>query len=214
MLEYSVYVHVLGIILVVGLSILLEQALSLVVHTMELPPLGVERYFYTYPAEATILLLGYAVYVVVVAELMGAYQIPAHVANGPSRIAAWASGRLNWLPRPSPTNPENPVWHDIFGESTAGHDERRPQVFTRMKSGDGYLGELATYPLVADDVSDKDFSIANAQYFPVAKPGQVFDLAQNDSGGGTVLLNTSNVESIQVYYVPFAQDSVAEPQSA
>ena len=69
----------------------------------------------------------------------------------------------------------------------------------RMKRGDIYYGELASYPLLPDSQKEKDFLIAKARFYPGGDPEKEYRLEDID-GGGTVLLNTAEVSSIDVYY--------------
>ena len=213
MLEYSVYIHALGVSLFLAASGLTSLLSTVELHYGEVPREGIAAYLSSYPSEAALSLVVYLAYVIVAAELMGAFQAPHRVAGYVSRIAGVPSGKIPLYPRPAPANPEQPVWYEAFHEATNGFVDGRPQVLVRMKSGDWYHGELAAYPIVADDAPHKDFSISKARYAQADSDGTVHSLA-DQAGGGTVLLNTSNVESIQVYYVPFAQDSSPEPQAA
>lgn len=68
-----------------------------------------------------------------------------------------------------------------------------------MKRGDVYYGEIASYPLLPDSQMEKDFLISKARFYPGGDPEDEHVLDEVD-GGGTVLLNTSEVSSIEVYY--------------
>ena len=199
MLEYSVYIHVGGVLLFLGAGALLGQLGLIELHYSKLTEAGVQPYVADHGIEALLSLLLYLVYVIVMAELMGAYRVPKRVAEGVSAWAGWLSDKAGPFPTPQAAIPDRPVWYDVFHEATASYKEGRPQVIVRLKSGDTYIGELNSYAIVADDVAEKDFSISKAVWQPSEFPGQSLDLAQQ-SGGGIVLINTVNVESIQVFY--------------
>ena len=199
MLEYSVYIHVVGLVLFLGAATLLGWVGLIELHYSILTEEGIQPYVADYGIEALSSLLLYIIYVVVMAELLGEYRVPLRAAEGVSACASWLSNKARPFPKPHPANPERPVWYDVFHEATAGYREGRPQVIVRLKSGDTYIGELESYPVVADDVAEKDFSISKAVWQPSEFPGQSLDLALQP-GGGIVLINTVNVESIQVFY--------------
>ena len=199
MLEYSVYIHVVGVVLFLGMGALLGQLGPIELHYSKLTEEGIQTYVAGYGIEALLSLLLYFVYVIVMAELLGAYRVPNRVAEGVSACAWWLSDKARPVPAPRPANPEHAVWYDALHEATAAYKNGRPQLLVRMKSGDTYIGDLESFPIVADDVADKDFSISHAVWQPSEFPGQSLDLALQP-GGGIVLINTVNVGSIQVFY--------------
>ena len=199
MLEYSVYIHVGGLVLFLGAATLLGHLGLIELHYSKLTEGGIQPYVAGYRIEALLSLLLYLVYVIVMAELLGAYRVPNRVAEGVSASAGWLSDKAGAFPTPRQAIPVHPVWYDVFHKATGGYRGGRPQVLVRLKGGDTYVGELDSYSIVADDVAEKDFSIAKAVWQPSEFPGERIDLAQQ-SGGGIVLINTVNVESIQVFY--------------
>ena len=172
---------------------------SVELHYLEVPSEGMAGYLSIYPIEALISLIVYLTYVIIAAELMGAFRFPHRVAGFVSRIAGLPSGKIPLYPQPAPANPEQPVWYEAFHGATNGFQEGRPQVLVRMKSGYWYHGELSAYPILPDDAADKDFLITKARYARAGDPPQVHYL-ETSNGGGAVLLNTLNVDSIQIYY--------------
>ena len=150
MLEYSVYIHATGVALLLGLSKSISLFTSLELHYDEVATNSVSAYFSSYKGEAIIFLFLYLVYVIVAAEIMGAFRIPHQIAGFVSRVAGFPSGKIPLYPQPAPASPEQPVWYEAFHRASDNSQEGRPQVLVRMKSGDWYHGELAAYPILPD----------------------------------------------------------------
>ena len=207
MLEYSLYVHLLGVALVLGIAALLDCAFRLESHLSELPSMKPHEYLSAYFVEGTLIFTLYPLYVVVASVLMGAYSIPHQVATlivmGGGRLARWigAIPFLGWIKPPSPDFPVEPIWYKAFHVATRGFEESRPEVMVKMKRGDIYHGVLGSYPILPDSQRAKDFLIVQARYAPAGHQGRLHSL-EAMNGGGTVLLNSADVDSIQVYYAP------------
>ncbi len=203
------YIHVIGVTLFLACAALLSHLSIAELRYTELVADGTTAYFADYPLTAMFSLLVYLGYITISAELLGAYQFPHKAASTVSGPAMWLAHRLRWLPAPQAAHPQTPVWYDIFHQETNGFANNRPRLLVRLKGGDTYIGELGTYPLLSDDQPDKDFSITKAVWLSSISPDDPLTLT-DQPGGGTVLLNTTNVESIQVYYQPTA-DPAVEP---
>jgi hypothetical protein len=207
MLEFSVYVHLLGVALVFGVTALLDSAFHLESHLSELPGRKPHEFLSAYFVEGTLLFTLYPLYVVVAAVLMGAYEAPNRAATGIVKgggLLARGIGAvpgLGWIRPPRPDFPVEPIWYDAFHVATDGYAQARPLVMVKMKRGDIYYGEIASYPILPDSQEEKDFLVRHAVYAPANAPGRAFRL-EDQPGGGTVLLNSADVDSIQVYYAP------------
>ena len=81
MLEYSVYVHVLGVMLVFAVTAVLHSVFHLETHLSELPSKPPHEFLSAYFVEGILLFTLYPAYVVVVAVLMGAYDVPHSMAT-------------------------------------------------------------------------------------------------------------------------------------
>ena len=212
MVEYSVYIHLLGAILVFVLAALLESAFGLETHLSELPAKGPNEYLSDYFAEGILLFILYPLYVIVFAVVMGVYEVPSRVATeitkGSDRLLRWVV-RVPGLRRtkpPRPIFPQEPIWYHALNVATGGFVDFTPSVLVRMKTGDIYYGEIEAYPILPDSQREKDFLIRRAVYTPVGSPGKQFRL-EDQPGGGTVLLNSADVDSIQIYYVATGDNS-------
>ena len=206
MLEYSVYVHILGI----GLLFFVTGFLGwfhVETHLSELPAKKPHEFLTTYFVEGVLLFTLYPLYVVGAAVVMGAYDVPNHTATGIVRgvgLIVRLIGAIPWLPRlrpPTPNFPVEPVWYRAFNVATDGFTTALPDVIVKMKRGDIYYGKLSSYPIELDTERAKDFLIIGATYLPENRPGRSYALFDQE-GGGTVLLNSADVDSIQVYYAP------------
>lgn len=206
MLEYSIYVHILG----VGLVFLIAGVLGVFqveTHLSELPSRKPHEFLSTYFVEGILLLTLYPIYIVGASVAMGAYDVPHHVATGIVRLVGLlvrligAIPGLRWLRPPTPNFPVEPVWYRAFHVATDGFTRFRPEVIVKMKRGDIYYGKLASYPIEPDTERAKDFLITGATYVPANHQGRSYRLYEEDFGG-TVLLNSADVDSIQIYYAP------------
>ena len=204
-LKYSVYVHLAGAALVVGVAWLLGLLLEVENHLDELPGMGPQEFLGSYFAEGVLIFTLYPLYVVVGATLMGAYDLPSRTEGSIIRAASATTRAigsvpgLRWVGPPRSSYPQEPIWYHAFHTDTDGLASARPLLLVRMKQGDIYYGELASYPLLPDSQKEKDFLISKARLYPGGNPEDEYVLEEVD-GGGTVLLNTSDVSSIEVYY--------------
>ena len=69
-----------------------------------------------------------------------------------------------------------------------------------MKNRDIYEGTLIRYSIAQDDVKSRDFLIDNAVYHPAGGKDRVQRLGKIPEFGG-VLLNPTNVDSIELLYI-------------
>ena len=203
-LKYSAYVHLVGVALTFCVTGLLGF-LGIDTHLDDLPGMGPQEFLSSYFIEGALLFTLYPVYVVVGATLMGVYDFPSwtegRIVHGASTLIKGVGliPGLRWIPPPRSPYPQEPIWYHAFHVGTDGFAEVRPLLMIRMKGGDIYYGELASYPLLPDSQKEKDFLIAKARIYPGGDPEREHRLEDID-GGGTVLLNTSEVSSIEVYY--------------
>ena len=111
MLEYSLYVHLLGVALVLGVSALLDSAFHLELHFNELPSKQPHEFLSAYFVEGTLLFTLYPLYVVVASVLLGAYSLPHRVATGIVKGGGLLAREvraipyLGWIKPPSPDFP-------------------------------------------------------------------------------------------------------------
>lgn len=207
MLEYSVYVHIVGIALVFGLLWFLANMFGITSHLSELPSKGPQEFLDSYFAEGVLLFAVYPVYVVFGAILMGAYDVPNWAAAVVVRGVTALTGKvrsipvLKWVRSPRPVYPDEPIWYHALSVEKAIVSDAPPLLLVRLKSGDVYYGELASYPVLPDSQKEKDFLIKSARYYPKGDREQEYRL-DDHPGGGSVLLNTADVDSIEVYYQP------------
>lgn len=206
MLEYSVYVHLLGVALLTGTTSFLKLSLGIDTHLRELPGMRLDEFLARYFREGVLLFTLYPSYVVVAAIAMGAYEFPTRSANAIVKTVSCLAQTLRripglrWIKPPIPSYPAEPIWYSAFHVADGESMEVLPAVMVRMKSGDLYYGYVRSYPILPDSQPEKDFLITQAVYSRAGDQGQPIRLS-DQPGGGTVLLNTADVDSIQVYYV-------------
>ena len=218
-LEHSVYVHAFGI----GLSLvavwLLGSIFGITTHARELLQIRPSVFFDKYFAEGTLWLTLYTLYVIIASSIIGAYNTPERVStkivNGVSRFTEWTANRhmlLSWIPVPDKPFSVEPIWYSAFDpdqtdaelESSAmteSESRNNPFVIVTMKGGGIYVGEIRSIPIVSDIELAKDFLMQRASYYAygnIYQDGEELHSLDNDIDA--VLLNTSNVESIRLYY--------------
>ena len=209
-LEYSVYVHLFGLLIVFSIVTFLGLSLNIETHLSELPTKGFGNFLESYYHEGIVLFILYPVYVIFGAIWMGVFNVPNCAVRLIIMVTIWAIRQiarvpcLKWVPVPRYPYPTEPVWYKAFNTDTYGFTVSLPVVMVIMKSGATYYGNLSSYPILPDSQKDKDFIVTNATYSP-AESEDIHELA-DQSGGGSVLLNTANVDSIQIYYESIADD--------
>jgi hypothetical protein len=212
MLEYSVYTHLFGVGLVFAVAAVVGSLFHLETHLSELPANKPHAFLSTYFVEGTLLFTLYPLYVVLAAVLLGAYDVPNKLAAAIVKSIGLlvriirAVPFLRWIKPPTPSFPLEPIWYKAFHVATEGFTGYQPEVMVKMKRGDIYYGILESYPILPDSERSKDFLINEARYMPAGYTDQPYDL-NKAKGGGTVLLNSADVDSIQIYYVTNAPGS-------
>lgn len=213
-LEYSVYVHLIGAALSFAVVYTLERGFGIATQAENLIKLAPSEFLKSHPWEAMLWLVLYSIYVIIASTVLGAWDFPRLVRGGiyqclmgvvqRCRRVAW----LRWIPFPSEQYPQNPVWVYAFRTRTNTYRDSIPLVIVTMKSGDVYIGRLVTYPIAPDTNNEKDFLIDKARFYKQGNTDQKQDLSELD-GIGAVLLNTANVESIRIYYQPYPDNFAA-----
>ena len=170
--EYSVYVHVVGVALVLAAAWLLHALFRIDSHLSELPGKGPQEFLIAYFAEGVLLFTLYPVYVVLGAILMGAYDLPSWIASTVVRSVSVLTRKigsipgLNWIRSPRPAYSAEPIWHHAFSVKTNTFTKARPFLLVRMKRGDVYYGELASYPLLPDSQKGEGLSHRESKVLP------------------------------------------------
>ena len=196
------YVHLLGSIGIIAIHFALLQIFRVDSNIQTLIQYGPSDFLKTHFTEAIAYFTLYPMYVVVASAALGAYGIPlkisSAIANLPYRVNMLHRS-LSWFPTPQEIYPQEPVWYHAFNSMTEGYKSRLPYIMVVLKSRDAYFGQLLTYPIVPDTEYQKDFLIKHAIFYEggLLAEGQQLDLLD---GVGAVLLNTSNVDSIKIYY--------------
>ena len=217
-LEHSAFVHLLGVALSFVAVWFLETIFGITTHAPELfqnrPNDFLEKYF----TEGVLWFTLYPAYVIIASSIIGAYDTPrwisSKIVETLSSIAEWISTRhkfLHWFPVPREAFPLEPMWYSAFNlkpddlqgipSETDEHSPNPPFVIVIMKSGGVYVGEVAAVPIVSDTQPAKDFLIRRASYYG---DGDIYkedeEIESLDIEIDVVLLNTSNVDSIRLYY--------------
>ncbi|MCH7800380.1 MAG: hypothetical protein IIC24_02440 [Chloroflexi bacterium] len=161
-LQYSVYVHLLG----VGLTFALLYTLSrfgIESHIDELPRKSLIDFLDKHFIEGILLVSLYPMYVVFAAAVMGAYDTPRKATELIVKCVVALTTLissvplLGWVQPPHPAHPKEPIWYLAFHTVAHGFADERPRLLVKMKQGGIYLGYLASYPIVTDDQHEKIF---------------------------------------------------------
>ena len=210
-LEYSAYVHLIGVALSAAIAATLERGFGIATHAGNLVRVEPSEFLKSHPWEAGLWLILYSIYVIISATLLGTWDFPKLVRESIFRFSIGvAKSVFQRLPcfrgiaLPIEPYPQNPVWQYAFDIRVNNYGNVIPLVIVTMKSGDVYFGRLVTYPIVPDTENEKDFLIDNTRFYKQGNPDDERNLSKLD-GVGAVLLNTVNVESIQIYYHRLAE---------
>ena len=132
---------------------------------------------------------------------MVAGSVLSGVVNLPSRLT-FAIGKAAQKARlaPEPAS-EELVWRSGLDTGRRQAGKSSIQVFVQMKNGGVYVGSLVSYPVLPDSVESKDIRLGNSRWYPDGDLSSSPIELDFTNGGGGVLLNTSNVDSIYYRFV-------------
>ena len=187
--------------------LIISRAFGIPSHASELLQYRPAEFLSKYSLEGVLLLTLYALYLIVASSVIGAYNTPERVSTcivaGVTNATRWVSNKhrvLRWIPVPSQAIPPEPIWYYAFNRYSRDNS-RTPIVIATLRNGGVYVGEMASYPIVSDTQIEKDFLIQRASYY---RDGDIYndqpDLDSLDDEIDAVLLNTSQVESIRLYF--------------
>jgi Family of unknown function (DUF6338) len=206
-LQNAVIVHLAGLaILVIGFLVwersVSPTGLELLVSD------GIGAYFKQHPVRTASVVVAYAVYLLAAGPAFGVLNVYRRLSNGVLDLLRLIGQipLLAWIVPPTLLVDESVWWQAIEGSRSA----ERPNVwaFVRMKNKDVYTGWIAAYPLLGDEVAAKDFFLEDARYYAAQQAGEEAqaDKAQGNEWilptPGGVLINTSNVDSIEFTALP------------
>ena len=213
--EHSVFVHIGGIF-ISAIVVWILALIGINTHAQEIFQNRPHDFLGKYFAEGVLWITLYSAYVIVSSSIIGAYDTPSKVLSGIIQLVSvsttWIHKRkfLKWVPVPKYAYPAEPIWYYAFNPSPDDSEQNAPTgdykrktitVIVALKSGGVYVGEIASYSIVSDTQSEKDFLIRRASYY---KDGNLHiddnTLDMLDKDIDAVLLNTSNVDSIRIYY--------------
>ena len=197
MVQYSTYIHIQGIGMLALILWILSRFFEPDLLTRILDS-GLAEFVRTSPVIASGIGAGYVGYIIVTASLFGAYNVPKRFEDFLISIP----GRFF---TPNNAIPPEPVWFRAFNSLTDNYRLSQPYLLVNMKGGACYFGALGSYGIVADHETSNDFMLTDTIYYPSGIDGDSYELNDTDEVGA-VLLNTSNVESIHIYYHPRADN--------
>ena len=135
----------------------------------------------------------YLLWLVIGSTISGTANLPSGVIYG-----------IGWLVHAVRLAPdrlqEDPVWFSAFTIDRRSSGKSNVQLRVRMKSGDIYVGNLNSYPILPDSADAKDLRLGDSIFYPAGDIDAAEELSFSKSSGGGVLLNTSNVSSIEYMY--------------
>ena len=133
----------------------------------------------------------YIVLLVIVSVLSGIYDFPSFVTYGLAKLSRRGQGERKPLY-------EKSTWYHALDDGLKSSDKRNVQVRVRLKTGETYIGDLKRYPVLPDSEGTKDFWINGTVLF--WSPPQKDPIELRFGKTGAVLLNTSNVVSMEFQY--------------
>ena len=135
----------------------------------------------------------YLLWLVFGSTISGTTNLPSSVIQGVGWIAHAARLAPDRLQ-------EEPVWYSALTIDRRESGKPNVQLRVRMKNGDIYVGNLDSYPILPDSADAKDLRLGDSIFYLAGDVDAAEELNFNESGGGGVLLNTTNVSSIEYMY--------------
>lgn len=135
----------------------------------------------------------YLLWVVFGSAISGTANLPTRIIYGVgwlAHVANLAPDRLR----------EEPIWYSALTIDRRASGKSNVQLRVRMKSGDIYVGNLDSYPILPDSADAKDLRLGDSVFYPEGDIDAAEELSFNESDGGGMLLNTANVSSIEYIY--------------
>lgn len=132
----------------------------------------------------------YSLWMLIGSTLSGVIDLPSKLTIMTGRVAS----KLKVAPEPVE---DEPVWYRALNLDRRRESELNVQVLVRMKNGDIYEGSLHSYPILPDSEQSKDIRLGNSVLYPKGNLSSPVELDFDDYEGGGVLLNTTNVSSIE-----------------
>lgn len=194
MFYHALVVHIIG-----GVSVAL---VALIWQGYFLDTLGLDRILAEGPASFTknsprvaFAVFGlYGLWMVIGSAISGIVDLPSKVTE----VVGKAMNKLKLAPEPLR---EEPVWYRALSIDRRGEDghgqELKVQVSIRMKNGDVYEGSLHSYQIYPASDQSKDIRLGNSVLYPGGDTSAPVELDFGRYGGGGVLLNTTNISSIE-----------------
>ena len=146
-----------------------------------------------HPIEGFWILGPYSLVLIVVSVLSGVIHLPSRTIA----IVSWIPETLKLAPN---RLQEDPVWYSALTIDRRVASKQDVLLRVRMKVGDIYVGNLDSYPILPDSSDTKDLKLGKAILYPGGDLTAPVELDFSESGGGGVLLNTSNVSSIEYLF--------------
>ena len=144
------------------------------------------------PGAALAMFGGYFLWMVIASVVSGVVNLPAKLTYG----VGWLLQKANLASDPISNAT---VWYEAFHRDRRDSGSEDIQVTIRMKNGDIYKGSLFSYPLdLPDSAEAKDIRLGNSVLYPNGDESSPVYLDFSVDGG--VLLNTSNISSIQYIF--------------
>ena len=187
---HAAIVHIIGIGVFTAIALVWQ---GYFLDTLELDHLltnGPAEFTKKSPGVSLIVFGLYSIWMLIGSTLSGVIDLPSKLTIGVGKAAS------NVKIAPEPVEAE-PVWWRALILDRGREIELNVQVFVRMKNGDVYEGSLHSYPILSDYEQSKDIRLGNSLFYPAGDTSSPIELDFDDYEGGGVLLNTTNISSIQ-----------------
>ncbi|MCY4579828.1 MAG: hypothetical protein OXD31_12380 [Chloroflexi bacterium] len=188
---HAVTVHVIGFAIFSCIGLIFQNYFLNTLHVDQILTDGPAEFTKNSPGTALAIFGIYSVWMIIGSTLSGVIDLPSRLTIG----VGWTANKMRLAPEPTG---DEPVWY-----SALNLDRRRDEkelnilISVRMKNGDIYRGALHTYPILPDSEASKDVRLGNSVLYPNGNTDSPIELEFSDYEGGGVLLNTTNVSSIE-----------------
>ncbi|MEK6207970.1 MAG: DUF6338 family protein [Chloroflexota bacterium] len=180
-LAYTVVLSPLG----AGVAIfILSKATEGAFGLMELFAYGVAGVFQRTPGAALLASGGYVVSSLLIAEVVGATRLLTRIRAG---FLSVLPGNLGIT--------DDPIWYEVLTTDMKRYGHTNCYLNVYLDDGSRYTGLKLFFPIVGDDVPDRDFAIWKARHY--FADGREVELDPSE----VVLLNTGHCRAVEVRYV-------------
>ena len=194
LIYHAVVVHIVSILLAGILTLILSDFFFTTLAVDRLFVDGVREYVESDPSLGFTVLGGYALLLVIVSGFSGVIDLPSKITE---RIS-WSARKCKIADDPVS---QVPLWYRAWRLDRLDANKSKVQLVVRMKNADVYIGNLYEYQAESEPGNSRDIILSgDIILWPGGDASNIVKLPFEDHGGGGVMLNSTNISSIEYLY--------------